>query len=673
MQIIPHHSEQNEIGQLPERWRALVTHRMLILSQYQEGLISKPEAWHRMKVSRATFDRLYTKVKHKGWRGLIPDYKGVGAPLETALPKDFLEFWKRLVESNQRKTAPAYRALMRLWRARSPFTMDGETLHRIPGYDGWPGWPNKPKGWDQRTLYRYQPNKLEMTAMRQGLGAAMRHAPKVLSTRVGLWHLSHIVWDDVWLDAKVHLLMQRHPCRVLQIGALDLLSGDRFHYGQKPQLRRADGTRASLTEADMRFALAAQLHQFGISPRGTEMIIEHGTATIRGNVRDILKRSFGDLIRFSESGMTGKIQAIAGMGDGKGGGGNFRHKAALESLHNLMHNELAALPGQTGHDRNEPEFLGVAERELDFLWRIARTLPPEVQAKLQRPFFEYHSEFVPIVHHLLNGINNRIDHNLEGWAELGHIVRDYRLMPNSNEWVSESQLMTLPAPVRTAYIEMAAHDPRCLQPRKLSPREVFNRGHLSAQSLKVPTSVIAEILYQDLARPHESQDGYIRIKDQEISPEPMWFESRVTRPDGREEELKAGETYDCVVNPFDPKVLWVYAARIQRGAFLGTARLQTRHNRTEVEASAHAFKRAKTRLADQLAETRSRHLPKSRAAAARYNHNAALIAGHKSDLTDLTHRATDALDHSLDHSVETDNEPQTTNTTSHDIDPSNLW
>jgi hypothetical protein len=663
-------TDHDEISQIPLRWRGIVTARILILTQFWEGLITKVEAIRRMRVSRPTFDRLVANVRRKGWRGLVPKYKGVGAPVSTALTPEFIDFWKRLVENNQRKIGPAYRTLLRLWNARVPFLLDEVKHPHIPGYPGWPGWPDLPKGWDERTLYRHQPSKLELTAMRQGLGAAMKHAPKVLSTRVGLWHLSHIVWDDVWLDMKTHVLKQRQLCRVLQIGALDLRSGSRFHYGMKPQLRRDDGTRSSLTEADMRFALASQLHQFGISPRGTEMIIEHGTATIRGNVRDILKRSMGDLIRFSESGMTGKIQAIAGMGDGKGGGGNFRHKAALESLHNLIHNELASLPGQTGHDRNEPEFLGVMERESEQLWRIAKSLPPEIVALLKYPVFEYHSQLAPIVRSVLHQINCRTDHNLEGWVQSGFITREYRLMPGSNEWMTEPEIMALPGPVREAYFQMASHDQRCFKCRNLSPHEVFTQGHTSGQTMQVPTSVIAEILYQDLAQPHKCQDSYIRIKDQEIAPETMWFEGRVTRPDGREEELKAGETYDCVVNPFDPKVLWVYAARIQRGAFLGTARLQTRHNRTEIEASVEAFKRAKTRLADQLTETRSRHLPKTRAAAARYNHNAAVIAGHKSDLTDLTHRATDALDHALDHSPQTDNEPQTTNT-SHDIN--DLW
>jgi hypothetical protein len=53
-----------------------------------------------------------------------------------------------------------------------------------------------------------------------------------------------------------------------------------------------------------------------------------------------------------ESGITGE-RAGASCGRRGEGKGNPRFKAALESIRNLKHNELAALPGQTGMDRDD--------------------------------------------------------------------------------------------------------------------------------------------------------------------------------------------------------------------------------------------------------------------------------------------------------------------------------
>lgn len=642
MQLTLQPSDLDEYAKLPHKWRSKLDVMMRVLKQFSGGQLTKVEAMKTLGLSRATFDRKVNAVKADGWRGLVPQYKGA-----TRLPAEFVEHWKRLVESNQRKTAPAYRVLIRQWRERHP----------IPGYAGHPGHPELPAGWDMRNLYRYQPSKLEMSALRHGLGrAASLYAPKVLSTRVGLWHLSHIVWDDVWLDMKAHLLTQRKPCRALQIGALDLLSASRFHYGMRPQLLRADGTRESLSEADMRFALASQLYQYGISPRGTTMVIEHGTAAIRDNVRDILSRGLGDLIGFDESGMTGKLQAIAGMGDGKGGGGNFRHKAALESLHNLMHNELAALPGQVGHDRDEPEFLGVMEREHQMLHRLAERIDPKLLTLFKSPFMEYHSQLVPAVSAVLKAINERTDHQLEGWAECGFVTRDYRLT-DASEWMSEAQLMSQALPIRQAIIAAAEVDKRYWKPRKLSPAEVFGMGHNSGQVMKVPLPIIAEILYLDLAKPRRCDKGEFVFEDQEIAPGPLHFEGRILRADGREEELNDGETYDLVVNPYDPSIAtgsgsaFVYSATRQKGAFLGLARRVQRTCRADIEAAQHAFGRIKTRMADKLAESRARHLPKTREITARMQHNEAVISKHVAERQAFTARATEALNQSLQTSI----------------------
>jgi hypothetical protein len=616
-------SDLDDFASIPARWREEARAWIRGLEQLKAGLLTKAELCTLMGASRQTVDRKIKAATEHGWRGLVPSYKPAAG-----LPPEFIEHWRRLVESYQRKTRPAWRALLRQWHAREP----------IPGYAGHPGWPNLPTGWTERNLYRQVPTKLELTAMRHGLGRAIaRHAPKVLSTRVGTWHLSHILWDDVWLDAMAHMLQQRQLVRVLQIGALDLHSGCRFHYGTRPQLRReTDGKKDGLKEADMRFALAAQLHQFGISPRGTTMIVEHGTAAIRDRVRDVLRCSFGDLIQISDSGITGKLQAVAGL-EGRGGG-NFRHKAALESLHNLMHNELAALPAQTGHDRDEPEMLHGLRREHEQLWRIAHTLPEHVVSMLKFPALEYHSQFLPVLRAVLEAINARTDHDLEGWEALGYITREYRLTLGSDDWTPEQDLAPALVP---AMRHMIIAEPALMRVRKLSPREVFDRNR--EQTQPVPPSVIADILYQDLARARQCRDGYFEFADQELSPEAMHFESRVTTADGSQIELRDRETYEIIVNPFDPSQAWVYSGRAKQGSFLGLAARVQRASRADPDATAAAVRRAKARLADQIRPARERHTHIAGAIIDRTNHNARVLAAHRQAGADLTARANTLL------------------------------
>lgn len=651
MQLALQTSDHDAIGGLPAKWRTLVNTRILTLKQLAAGQLTKAGAMARLDVSRATLDRMIQGVKDIGWAALVPKYKGVGSTADAGLTAEFIDFWKMLVEGNQRKTAPAYRLLVRLWRARQPFTIQEVKHDFIPGYEGWPGWPNIPSGWGGkgRNLYRHQPKKIELTALRHGLGRARDlYGTKVLSTRVGLWHMSHVMFDDVWLDLKAHLFDSKKLVRPQQLGALDLLSGCRFAYGMKPQLWRADGTRESLNEGDMRFLFASMLHQHGVSARGTTYVVEHGTAAIRDNVRDILRRAFGDVVKFEDSGMLGDVQALAGMGDGRGGKGNPMHKAALESLHNLIHNELAFLPGQTGHDRDEPEFLGAIERHDERLLSLAKRLPPETMRLLKFRTFEWHTQLTPLVAGMLDMINKREDHDLEGWAELGFITRQYRLMPESNEWVDEERLLSLPAPTRNAFLSMADVDQRCWMPRKLSPYDVFERGRTTSEMIKCPESVIAEILYHDLAKPRTlGNDGVFAFEDREIGAGPLTFDGLITCPDGREMRLKDGETYEVVLNPFDPRKLWIYAGTRQRGAFLGLASRVQRHCRADAEASTEAFKRSAKALSERLAPTRARNAHLTRNETARNKHNSRVIDDHAQAKADFTRRATDALNQSL--------------------------
>jgi len=460
--------------------------------------------------------------------------------------------------------------------------------------------------------------------VRIGAAAASVHAPKVFTSRAQLWAGSHYQFDDVWHDHFV--VFNGLPVRVLEIGALDVRSGCRFAWGTKPRVEK-NGKFENLREAEMRFLLASVLWNHGYNPRGTELVVEHGTATVREDIEDVLRR-IGELpdktpiVTVRRGGIQGNELAIGGSWHGTGKG-NPRHKGALESLHNLIHNELAMLPGQSGMDKaHRPEALDNANGLLgqtDKLLKVKAQLPPERAALLKLPLLEYHSHFLPLLLDVYDRINGRDWHELEGWAASGFVTLDYKVAPEAIEWVGTERLLAMPAPLREALVAAARQDARLLRQRKLSPTEVWQAGR--GQLQRVPAHVIADILGEDLAEERKCKNAYFEFDDMELSPEELRYEGRILTPDGREEELR-DDTYQTFCNPFDLGQLFIHDAK---GRHLGVARRVKRGvNAAEIQRE---LGRQRERLADLQRPLLARHAAEARAEARRLEHNADVIAG----------------------------------------------
>jgi len=190
----------------------------------------------------------------------------------TRLPSDFIHWWKKLCERNQRKSKPAYRDLCRRWR-------NGDD---IPGYGTWRDWyaaqhdapapdgyvPELPRGWSYGNLMRHAPAEFELAAARIGRAAVARFRPLVFTSRVGLEVGQFYVFDDLEHDLKVNVPGVNHiAMRPLELAALDLFSGCKFAYGLKPTLIDDDGAKEKLKEREMRFLLAYILTRLGYGRR----------------------------------------------------------------------------------------------------------------------------------------------------------------------------------------------------------------------------------------------------------------------------------------------------------------------------------------------------------------------------------------------------------------------
>jgi hypothetical protein len=89
----------------------------------------------------------------------------------------------------------------------------------------------------------------------------------------------------------------------------------------------------------------------GYSPRGTMLMLEHGTAALREDVERILYDASGGLIRCDRQPIEGKQQALTQYWGGTEGG-NFRAKASLESCTTASTTTLQTSRSRPGKDSN---------------------------------------------------------------------------------------------------------------------------------------------------------------------------------------------------------------------------------------------------------------------------------------------------------------------------------
>lgn len=551
--------------------------------------------------SPKTVRRKYDALRSGGdWRVFLDHRRITAREARTKDPR-FQAFLKKLFEDHKRSSASAIAELYTLWRRRAD----------IPGYEGHPGWPNLPEGWSERNLYRHQPTKPELVALRIGRTAAKAGFSQTFSTRVGLWVGSHIMFDDLWHDSFVRVGERGAVGRVMELDALDVFSGCKIAWGCKPRLPKKDNPAQmeGLKERNMRLLLAGLLFSRGYSPRGTVLMAEHGTAAIRDRAEQILadatrQHDGTPLITVKRSGITGEEQVVL---DGWRGSakGNPAFKAPLESLRNLIHNRLDALPGQTGPDRDRrPEILDATLAYQQDLLALAERLPAHRRELLVHPLLEYHSEFLPLLGDFYGVLNQRTDHKLQGWAELGFLSTDYRLAPSSDAWLTPRDLQTLPEDSRAILHGLARSQPEIYsRTRRLSPQEVFDRS--SSDLIRIGPDVVCDLLLQDLGREEKVKGSYFRFTDSEIAPEELIYEARIICPGAtREQELPSGERYLVFVNPFFPDTLFVCNARQQ---FLGLARRVLRVCGLDEAALRRSWGRSAQRDADRLEPARLRH------------------------------------------------------------------
>jgi len=542
----------------------------------------------------------YYAYKARGFAGLV-SRRHEPALWATNQPRGLSEadiaLVKTYCERNQRKSAPALRALRADWRRGAVET--ATPLDPDTGY---------PRGWDERNLQRYAPSDFELQAARVGRGAAAAHRPLVYTTRAGLYVGQVYLFDDMWHDHMVNQLDQRKAGRPLEFHALDLASACKFAWGIRCRTE-VDGTNKGLTGADFRFLLASVLATTGYHPQGTVLGVEHATAAIGEEAERILHDDTRGAISVQRGGIGG-----AAAHDGQYAGrskGNFRFKAALESMGNLYHNEFAALPGQVGMDRDHcPEEMHDGGRLVDAetgkplakfgllkhndaLLAALSQLEPERAQWLQWDICNL-QQFRILAEEVYARINNRTWHDLEGW--------DAHYVP----------------------------DPRTGRMRRKSPLEVWRPGSRALQPIS--DAALALILGVDSGVERQTRNGMIELRDGEISGDVLRYDGTALPDRGK---------YLTVLNPFDPRRLFCFDAK---GRFIGALARIHAPCRMDSDAVHVAMGEAAKREALLLQPLRQRHLAEAREKLARHVHNAEVISGETAAETRAVARAVRAVD-----------------------------
>lgn len=358
--------------------------------------------------SRSRWETMLLEYKRDGW-GAFVDKRTLPAVWSGCRPGVAAELVKQfsaLVCSNQRPLS-----------GRSAHLVLKERLGRLP------------RGASYANLMRLGPDRYTRAAAKQGAAAARAHRAPARFTRQHGWVMGRISMDDVWLDqwSLFPAFSGRLPQIARGVGGVagDYYSGKLFAHFLKPRLRRADGTCENLCEWEFLCFAELIFRTIGFSQRGTRMLLENMTATIRKERADALKLATDGLVTVEYGGKLRKVATRAQWG--ARGGGNPRSKGWLESLWNLLHNRCGFLPGQMGLSPDKgPEdiahLLRYTERLIEDAVREQGGAGEGAVLQALRMPLLWWGDYAERVSGIVGQINDRHDHELEGWD--AHIIVD---------------------------------------------------------------------------------------------------------------------------------------------------------------------------------------------------------------------------------------------------------
>ena len=587
----------------------------------------------RMGVPAKTARNKFDALQREGWRGLMDKRQRTAAvkmaDVDCADRAAFANWIKGLAENYGGNVRQARKAAVAVWKAART------SKAPIPGYSSWPipSLSGFPLGWSYGNLSKIAKlTKYERAVSGVGRAAARCHAPMVVRTRVGL-HVGEVkMADDVWHDVDCHRLgSQREFVRFMELCILDVFSAHKEAWGGKFRIRdEATGKRVNLRESEMRFLVAHDFCNVGYWPDRCLFFVEHGTAAVGDRVAEILSRYSGGKIQVLTGGIQDKPALLGSYGGRQGG--NPRLKAAIESSHRLIHFAGKWLPGQTGGDsrNNLPEDHHGRERAFRELCKAfdqaAALMAPErlqwVCNELAAPVMAA-SSYEKIVDEFYQIIESFTDHELEGWEEAGLLVSGFRPSLGSLDFFPYSAIATLPPHEAQAVGALLRSNPELNVSRRMSRAEAFDSER--RQLRRLPVQALVEICGPDLAVERKVRNHAIAFEDADVRRgREFRFPAIARDPRGHEILLRDGETYNTLLNPFDPSRLFVLDAKF---ALVGVLSEQLAVSHADMEAAHRAMGQAARHEAIAMLPYRMRHADKAGEADRAKARNDALLSG----------------------------------------------
>ncbi len=492
----------------------------------------------------------------------------------------FVDEWHSRVLSNRRKVKPAWRALLRdlaagvaipgvgTWRE-----MYFATYGYRPAADEPCPWSerNPPPGWSLRNLMLLKPEKFALSAARVGMGAAkIDFLPTVRLTRVGLLPCQVVEVDDMWYEHMVVFGSNAKPQRVVEFAAMDRLTGHVICHLAKPVVEAEDGTRKTLKSAWVRYLYHYLLCVVGVPAGGCVIKGEHGTAAQDDTFAAALgainavREGMGQKPVVFRAGSIVTEPVAKGLPDVQHHG-NPRYKGMIEQMHATLKNYTDALVfGNVGGGRGvQPEeTVGMVREDSALMALASANICPAGSSTQLRYNFPTWGEFARAADEAHRQMDERTDHQLEGWEDCGFLVGELKVagMPH---WTAMPRMASLP-PERAAQVRaLVASGAAEYRERRMSPAEAWASATKATALETIPASFAPMILGKELAHSGTVGDKLmVTVRDAETGER----YTVVAIIDGR--PLPRGAKVQVWVNPMDCGKAYVSD---ENGRFLGVA------------------------------------------------------------------------------------------------------
>jgi len=536
-----------------------------------------------------------------------------------AANKVLVDAWHARVLANRRKVKPAWRALLAdlsagvsipgvgTWRE-----LYAATYGYRPAADEPCPWSEScpPPGWSLRNLMMLKPDKFALAAARVGMGEAkIDFLPTVRLTRVGLLPCQVVEVDDMWYEHMVIFGANAKPQRVVEFAAMDRLTGHVICHLCKPVIENDDGTKRTLKSAWVRYLYHYILCVVGVPAEGCVIKGEHGTAsaddtfaTALGAINAVRETNGEKPVAFRAGSIITEPVA-KGLPDVKSKG-NPRHKGMIEQMHATLKNYTDALVfGNVGGGRGvQPQETYGMVKEDSALVRAASVLPAAQASGLRFNFPTWNS-FAIAASEAHRRMDERTEHNLEGWEECGFMVGELKIM-GTPHWTSTPTFDSLPAERRAQLRALIATGVAEYRERRMSPAEAWETSRRRTKLVPVSDGFAPMILGPELAHAGTVSDKLtISVRDAETG-ERYTVAALI---DGK--PLERGMKVHVWVNPMDCGKAYVADSQ---GRYLGVARtLQTA--RADADASVQELQAQLGARSAALADAKAKLEPHVRA------------------------------------------------------------